>query len=230
MRNFRFLLAFLVLVVPAYAEEFRPTITVSGEGRVEMAPDMATISLGVITEALTAKEALDQNSAQLSAVISRLKETGIEDRDIQTSGLSLGPRYDYSNSTGSPKVTGYTVSNMVTIRVRLLDSLGGVLDNVVSDGANTLNGLSFGLQDKGPGTDEARRRAVADARRKAELYAAAAGVKLGAVLSIAEQGGAYQPMPMAMAEASFAKGGDVPVAAGELTLLSAITMVYALSE
>ena len=230
MRNLGILLTVLALAFPAAAADFKATVSVTGEGQVDIAPDMATLTLGVVSEATSAKTALDQNSTQLAAVIARLKETGIADRDVQTSGLSLGPRYDYGNSNGAPKLVGYTATNMVSVRVRALDQLGGVLDSVVSDGANALNGLGFGLQDPGPATDEARRRAVADARHRAELYAQAAGVTLGAVLSIAEQGGGYQPMPMMRAEASYAKGGDVPVASGELNLSSTITVVYEIAE
>ncbi|MFZ1725115.1 MAG: SIMPL domain-containing protein, partial [Albidovulum sp.] len=163
MRNLGILLTVLALAFPAAAADFKATVSVTGEGQVDIAPDMATLTLGVVTEATSAKTALDQNSTQLAAVIARLKETGIADRDVQTSGLSLGPRYDYGNSNGAPKLVGYTATNMVSVRVRALDQLGGVLDSVVSDGANALNGLGFGLQDPGPATDEARRRAVADA-------------------------------------------------------------------
>jgi len=229
MRNLGMLLAVLVLAFPAAAEPM-PTISVTGEGHVDLAPDMATLSLGVVTEAATANEALDRNSAQLAAVIARLGKMGIADRDVQTSGLSLGPRYDYNGSNGAPRLVGYTATNMVSVRVRALDSLGGVLDSVVADGANTLNGLGFGLQDPGPATDEARRRAVADARHRAELYAQAAGVTLGAVLSISEQGDGYRPMPMVQAEASFAKGADVPVSSGELNLSSTIAVVYEIAR
>ena len=221
----------LLLAGPALAADMPATISVTGEGRVEAAPDMATISLGVTTEAATAGAAMAANSDAVRAVIERLKAAGIEDRDIQTSGLSLGPRYDYGRSDGTPPtIVGYTASNMVTVRVRALDTLGSVLDGVVSDGANTLNGLSFGIAEDDEALDEARRRAVAEARRKAELYAEAAGVSLGRVLSISEPGGYAPPMPMAMAEAGFAKGGDVPVAPGEVSLAATVTMVYEISQ
>lgn len=221
----------LLLAGPAVAADMPATISVTGEGRIEAAPDMATISLGVTTEAATAGAAMATNSDGVRAVIERLKAAGIEDRDVQTSGLSLGPRYDYGRSDGAPPtIVGYTASNMVTVRVRALDRLGSVLDGVVSDGANTLNGLSFGIAEDGEVIDEARRRAVAEARRKAELYADAAGVALGRVISISEPGGYSPPMPMAMAEASFAKGGDVPVAPGEVSFAATVTMVYEIAH
>lgn len=231
MRLFGIVLLVLGVALPAAAETGPAVIAVTGLGRVEAAPDMATVSLGVTTEADTAKEAMAENSAGVQAVIDGLKQAGIEDRDIQTSGLSLGPRYDYRNASGeAPKITGYVASNMVTVRVRALDTVGAVLDGIVSGGANTLNGLSFGLQDDQAALDEARRRAVADAARKAALYAEAAGVTLGRVMSISEQGGHAQPMPMAMAEASFAKGADVPVAPGELNISSSVTITYEIAE
>ncbi|SPH24927.1 26 kDa periplasmic immunogenic protein [Defluviimonas aquaemixtae] len=220
----------LALQGTAVAQEPPATITVTGEGRVEAAPDMATISLGVTTEAETASAAMTENSDAVAAVLTRLAETGIDDRDIQTSGLSLGPRYNYRSSDGeAPEITGYTVSNMVTVRLRALDTLGGILDRVVSDGANTLNGLAFGLQDDRDAMDEARRGAVAEAARKAALYADAAGVTLGPILSIHE-GGAMMPQPKMMAEASFARDGGVPVAGGELSIGADVTIVYAIAQ
>ncbi|MCU9849054.1 SIMPL domain-containing protein [Defluviimonas sp. WL0024] len=228
----RFLSVFvtvLALALPAAADEVTPaTISVTGEGRVEAAPDMATVSLGVTSEAATAAEAMAANSEAVAAVIGKLRGAGTEDRDLQTTGLSLGPRYDYDGSGGAPKLAGYVASNMVTVRVRALDTLGGVLDAVVSEGANTLNGLSFGLQDDQAALDEARRLAVADAARKAALYAEAAGVKLGRVVRIGEQGGQMPPMPMG-AEA-FAKSADVPVAPGELNLSSSVLVVYEIDD
>ncbi len=200
MRAFSLFATMALVTFPALAAETPPpTISVTGEGRVEAAPDMATVALGVQTDALTAAAAMAENSAKLAAVIDRLKAAGIEPRDIQTSGLSLGPRYDYSQQDGTPpKLVGYSASNMVTVRVRALDSVGGVLDGVVSGGANTLNGLSFGMADDRPLMDAARKEAVADAAAKAALYAEAAGVKLGRVMSIAEAGGYAPPRPMAM--------------------------------
>ncbi len=226
------LFAVMALVtLPALADERPPaTIAVTGEGQVEAAPDMATVSLGVQTDADTAAAAMAENSAKLAAVIERLKAAGIEPRDIQTSGLSLGPRYDYGKQDGTPPtVTGYTASNMVTVRVRALDNVGAVLDDVVSGGANTLNGLSFGLADDRPLMDEARNEAVADAAARAALYAKAAGVTLGRVMMIAEAGGYAPPRPMAM-EAGFAKASDMPVAPGELTISASVSVVYEIAE
>lgn len=230
MRFVSLIAGILLFALPALAEAPAPaTISVSGEGRVETAPDLATVSLGVTTEADTASAALDANSAAVRGVLDRLTAAGIEPRDIQTSGLSMGPRYDYGRSDGSPpKLVGYIVSNMVTVRVRALDRLGEVLDGVVAEGANTLAGLGFGLVDDSEARDEARRKAVADAAHRAELYAAAAGVTLGRLVSIHETAGRYAPMPMA--EAAFAKSSDVPVAAGEISIGAQVDLVYEIAE
>lgn len=231
MRSVSLLAIMALVTLPALAAEAPlPTISVIGEGQVEAAPDMAIMSLGVQTDADTASAAMAETSAKLAAVIERLKAAGIEPRDIQTSGLSLGPRYDYGKQDGTPPtVVGYTASNMVTVRVRALDKVGSVLDSVVADGANTLNGLSLGLAEDRALKDEARREAVADAAAKAALYAEAAGVKLGRVASISEAGGYAPPMPMAM-EAGFAKSADVPVAPGELTISAMVSVVYEIAE
>lgn len=231
MRFVTVLSAVVILALPAAAETPVATIAVTGEGRVEASPDMATLSLGVVTEGRTAAEALGANSDAVAAMIERLRGAGIAERDLQTSGLSLGPRYDYSSSSGeAPKITGYTAQNMVTVRIRAIDTVGAVLDGAVTDGANTLNGLAFGMQDSAALVDEARRRAVADAARKAALYAEAAGVTLGRVISISEPGEGRVPMPMVMAEAAFAKGGDVPVAPGEVNLSASVAIVYEIAE
>jgi uncharacterized protein len=221
----------LMLGLPAFAETAPATISVTGEGKVEIAPDMATLNLGVTTEADTAAAALKANSDGIAGALSRLKDAGIAERDLQTSGLTLNPRYDYGSSGGEAKITGYVASNMVTVRVRDLAVLGQTLDAVVTDGANTLGGLSFGLQEPDSTMDEARRRAVADATHKATLYAEAAGVKLGRIMSIADQGNYGGPQPMMMAEARFAKdAGSVPVASGELTVGATVAVTYEIAE
>jgi uncharacterized protein len=232
MRILGLIATLVMLGQPMMAETAPPMISVTGEGRINVAPDMATIMLGVTTEADTAKAAMDANSERLAGAIAALKAAGVEDKDIQTTGLNLGPRYDYNRtkSDGTAQITGFVASNNVTVRVRALAGLGDVLDAVVTDGANTLNGVAFGLQNPDPALDEARKAAVADARRKAELYAAAAGVKLGTIQSIGEQSGYAPPMPMAMAEASFAKDASVPVAAGEVGVTASVSIVWLLAE
>jgi hypothetical protein len=224
------LTASLALPLPALAQEAAPPmITVTGTGTVEAVPDIATLSIGVTTQGETAAEALSANSAALDAVMARLTAAGIEARDMQTSNLSLNPNwtgYD-SSSVSGPTIAGYVATNMLTIRVRALDGLGAVLDAAVADGANTLNGLTFGLADPEPTLNAARQEAVADARARAELLAAAAGVKLGRVLSISEGSAPTDPVPMFRAEASAA---PVPVAGGELGLSANVTIFYQIVE
>lgn len=216
----------LPLAMPVLAEEVTRTISVTGTGTVEAAPDMATLMIGVTTQAATAAEALAANSTATEAVIARLTASGIEARDMQTSNLSINPNWTgYDSST--PTISGYVASNMLTVRVRKLDTTGAVLDAAVADGANTLNGMTFGLADPAPAHDEARKEAVADARAKAELLAAAAGVKLGPVLTITDAGAMTDPAPMFREVAS---ASPVPVVGGELGLVANVTVTYGIGD
>ncbi|MCE6950380.1 SIMPL domain-containing protein [Cereibacter sphaeroides] len=216
------------LVLPAAAMAEAPRITVTGEGTVAARPDMATISLGVTSEAATAAEAMARNTENLGRVLDRLRGAGIEDRDLQTSGLSLNPNWTQSEDGAAPRITGYIASNMLTVRVRALDRLGAVLDQAVQDGANTLNGVSFGLADPEPALDEARKRAVARAQARARLLTEAAGVTLGPLVEISEGGGAFPPpMPM-YREAAMA--APVPMAEGEIETSAQVTLVYELKQ
>ena len=226
----RFCLALLVSLPAAGLAETGPAeiagrLTVTGEGMAAAAPDMAIITLGATAEAKSAKDAMDETSAITQAILGRLEEAGIAPRDKQTSDLSLTPLWSHRNASDSrPRIEGYQASNRITLRVRDLERLGGVLDAVLTDGANQLGGLTFTLQDPGPLTDEARRRAVADARAKAELYAEAAGVELGALISLNEEGGRMpRPEMMSMARAA---DSAVPVAEGETTISARVHMVY----
>ncbi|MCX7644870.1 MAG: SIMPL domain-containing protein [Rhodobacteraceae bacterium] len=223
----RILLPLLVAATLAggAAAEDRATLTMTGEGRSAAAPDMATITLGVVAEADTARAAMDEASASVAALLAALTAAGIEGRDVQTSALTLNPLWTtYSPTPSKPEITGFTASNTVTVRVRALDGLGEVLDRVLDTGANSFNGLQFGLQDPQPAEDAARAAAVADARRKAELVAGAAGVRLGPIVSITEAGGMVPPQPMMRMDA--AMGESVPVAAGELEIVKQVTIVW----
>lgn len=209
---------------PAFAEAL---VTVTGEATVEAAPDMATISLGVTTEGQTAAEAMTANSKALQAVVERLKAAGIEDRDLQTSNLSLNPNWVGYDSGSTPKIAGYVASNMLNVRVRALDGLGSVLDASIADGANTLNGISFELAQPRPALDEARKAAVADARARAALLIEAAGGTLGKIVSITENSGYGSPMPMFKSDAAAA---PVPVAAGQIGLSASVTISFEIAE
>lgn len=216
----------LPLAGVARAEDPVRSISVTGTGTVEAAPDMATLMIGVTTQGATAAEALAENSRATDAVIARLTASGVEARDMQTSNLSINPNWTgYDSST--PTIAGYVASNMLTVRVRALDTTGTVLDAAVADGANTLNGMTFGLADPEPAYKEARKEAVADARAKAELLATAAGVKLGQVLSIADAGAMTDPQPMYRDAVA---ASPVPVVGGELGLIANVAVTWEIAE
>lgn len=209
----------------AQAEQQPAQITVTGMGEVRAAPDVASLSLGVTTQADTATAAMSQNNAAVAAVMQRLSAAGVEPRDMQTANLSLNP--DWSTASGDGQraaISSYTVSNQLTVTVRQLAELGKVLDAAVADGANTLNGLSFGLAQPKPALDDARKAAVKDAQARAALLVDAAGLKLGRVVSISEQQGYGGPMPMMRQAASMADG--VPVAGGEVSTTANVVIVY----
>ncbi len=215
--------AVVAVATPTFAAERQ--IQVTGSGVVAAVPDMATISLGVVTQGISGKDALRTNSEQLARVFADLAEAGIDERDIQTSGLSLQPNWNRNaDRKQQPVIVGYTARNGVTVRVRDLELLGDVLDDVVSSGANQFNGLSFGVTNPAPLQDEARVKAVEDAAARAELLVTAAGANLGKVLNISESGGIrpqmMRSMAMDMAESA------VPVAAGEVDLRASVTITY----
>lgn len=216
----------LALALPAAAQD-AARITVTGEGRVEAPPDLATFSLGVTTQAATAAEAMAANALQLATVLEQLRAAGIEERDLQTSGLALNPDWRQPEGEADARIVGYIAINTLTVRVRALDTLGGLLDRAISNGANTFNGLSFGLADSSSALDEARKRAVQDAMARARLLTSAAGVTLGPVVSITETAGMMPPMPMYRMEAD-AASAPVPVAVGEISTAASVTMVFAI--
>lgn len=220
------------LVTPAFAEDMKMprTISLSGHGEAHVAPDLAVVAVGVTTGAATAAEALAANSTAMNAIFAKLKEAGIADKDMQTSNFQINPRYNYSQDGKAPELTGYDVVNSVTLKVRKLDSLGDILDKVVSAGSNTINGISFQVEKADAATDTARQEAVKDALRKAGLYAAAANVKLGSIVSISEGPGYQPPVPMQMdmkmlrSEAA----GAPPIAEGEQTLGVDVNVVWSI--
>ncbi len=206
------------------------TITLTGHGEVATAPDMATITLGVQSEAADASVALRDTSAKTAEILAVLEGSDIDARDMQTSDLSLNPMWDNRkmSENGRPKVAGFMARNTLTIRVRDLERLGAVLDAVVSVGANNLHGLQFGVQNPQPLQDDARVRAVADAKRKAALYAEAAGVTLGPILSINEVGH-RAPGPQVVMEMAQSRM-DVPVAEGAVGLSADVSIIFAIEN
>lgn len=221
----------LSLALPGQAQDAGEPgrISVTGEATVHATPDIASVSLGVTTQAATAAEALSANTAALAKVVEQLKATGIEPRDLQTSNLSVDPVWSNSDANPQPQISGYSASNMLTVTVRDLDKLGAVLDRAVSDGANTLNGLSFGLSDSAKAMDEARQLAVKDALARAKLLTDAAGAQLGPIVLIQESPSYQVPQPMA--RASFMKAdAAVPVERGQMGISAQVTMTWRLAE
>ncbi|MEE9429127.1 MAG: SIMPL domain-containing protein, partial [Paracoccaceae bacterium] len=176
-------------------------------------------------QARTATAALAENSKNSAVMLAVIEELGVAPRDMQTSGLSLSALWN-NRSSGSnerPDIVGYSANSQVTIRVRDLNNLGSILDSVVKSGANGFNGLQFGLQDPVPAQDNARAAAVADAKRKAELYAKAAGISLGPIHTLSEAGSS-SPQPVMLRE--MAMSDAVPIAQGEVSMRASVTIVY----
>lgn len=195
------------------------TISLTGHGEVRMAPDFAVVTVGVLSQAAAAGEALAANTKAMQAVLASLNEAGIAAKDVQTSNFMVQPRYDYNNDGRAPTLVGYDVTNNVTVTVRKLDMLGGVLDKVVASGSNQINGIMFGIEKPDFALDQARKLAVTDARRKADVYAAAGGVRLGDILSLSEGGGfAPPPSPIQAKVMRAEMAADVPIAQGEQVL------------
>ncbi len=215
---------FSLISLPLQAQQ-GGRLTVVGHGNSQAVPDMATITMGVTSQAPSATAALASNSADTAAMLAVIKAAGVAPRDVQTSGLSLSPVWKNraSGNNSPPEIIGYTVHNQVRVRVRDLDGMGAILDAVVSSGANQFNGLNFGLQDPVPAADTARSSAVRDAARKARLFADAAGVTLGPILEISEAGARPQAQ-LQMREMAMAS--DVPIARGEVSTRATVTIIY----
>ena len=206
------------------------TLSLSAYGETRVAPDMATISLGVMTQAPTAVEAMRQNAARMTQVIAALTRQGIAERDIQTSNLNLSPQYDYVENQ-PPRLRGYQASNQVTIRVLDMNRVGSAIDAVVSAGSNQINGISFGLQDPKKAEDAARREAVEALQAKASLYSGALNKRIIRLVNLSEGGGYSAPQPVLMlAMARMEKDSSTPVSGGELTVRIDVTGVYEITR
>ncbi|RTL54153.1 MAG: DUF541 domain-containing protein [Bradyrhizobiaceae bacterium] len=211
-------------VMPAAAETSPSAISVSGDATISVPPDRAQIDGGVTTEAKTAREASEANNKAMTAVLAALKNAGIEDKDIQTSRLSLQPQMSNRPSGGPVQITGYHASNRVTVTVRDIGKIATVIDALTSSGANDIGGINFMVSQASKLLDEARVQAFNDARRKAEIYARAAGVELGDPLSISEEG-APGPVMYRRVAATMA-AAPAPVAQGEETLRVGVNVAY----
>jgi uncharacterized protein YggE len=208
--------ATIVWAAPASAQAVPSAISVSGEATISVAPDQAQIEAGVTSEAKTARGASEANNAAMGQVLLALKAAGIEAKDIQTSRLSLQPESAPNRTGGANSIVGYRASNQVTVRLRDVAKVAGTIDMLVGAGATDIGGIDFSVSNASKLLDDARAQAIADARRKAEILAKAAGVTLGAPLSISE---GDAPGPIAFRK--FAAGmpaPPTPVAQGEETL------------
>lgn len=230
--------AALTAASPAAAQEARPreaTITVTGEGRSDVAPDMAVIELGVVKDAKTAREALDANNAAMAEVMKALKDAGIAERDLQTTGFTISPQYHFpTNENGEnrpPELTGFQVSNTLSVRIRDLAKLGTILDQTVTLGVNQSGGIRFTNDKPDDAISEARKKAVEDGIARARELTSAAGIGIGKVLEISET--SYRPQPVPMLRSAMAKdfaAEAVPVAAGETSYSVTVTMTFALQN
>jgi uncharacterized protein YggE len=220
-------LALALLATPALAQSNPPPmISVSGEATVSAAPDLAQIESGVSTDAKTAREASETNNAAMGKVLLALKGAGIPEKDYQTSRLSLQPQYSSSaNRSGPNIITGYRASNRIVIKVRDVTKVASVIDTLVTAGANEMGGINFTVSNASQLLDEARPKAIADARRKAEIYAKAADVTLGDPISIGE--GHFAP-PTPMLRRASADFAAAPVAPGEETLHVTVSVSWAI--
>jgi uncharacterized protein YggE len=204
-------------------------IEIVAEAESRSAPDIATINAGVVSTAETAAAAMSDNRTKMNAVFEALKAAGIEGKDMQSAGISISPQYRYEQNQ-APVVTGYQASNSVNVIVRDLAGLGGVIDALVAQGMNQLNGPNFDVENKDEALDRARADAVKKARARAELYASAAGVTLGPLVKISEQVSVNQPpYPMMRMAAASAEAASTPVAPGEVALGVTVNVTYAVA-
>jgi uncharacterized protein YggE len=204
-------------------------LDISATGETTRVPDIAIISAGVVTRAATARAALEQNAARMERVRAALKRAGIADRDIQTSNISLNPEYRYAENQ-APKLVGYTASNQVSVRFRDIARSGDILDALVAEGANQINGPSLTIDKPEEALDEARTKALAAGRARAELYARSLGMRVVRLLSVSESGGSYPvppPMPV-MAEARAQAAYATKIDPGEQKLSLTLGMTFEL--
>jgi uncharacterized protein len=220
----------LLLAAPARAQtppDYPAAISVTGEAQLSVPPDIAFVDAGVATDAKTAREASEANNTAMTKVFAALKAANIDARDVQTSRLSLQPQYA-PNRAGPSPITGYRASNRVTVRIHEVSKVAGVIDTLVGAGANDIGNVAFEASQASKLLDDARTQAIADARRKAEIYAKAAGVALGAPLSISE-GGPPQPVFRSKIVAGMA-AAPTPIAQGEETLSVSVSVTWAIKQ
>jgi uncharacterized protein YggE len=210
----------------SYADD-RRTVTVSASGTATAEPDAAEITTGVLSDAPTARDALNRNSADMQKLIDALKGLGIEPKDIRTVAFQVDPQYTGNREGKAPTLTGYRVSNQVRIVVRDLKRLGEILDRAIAAGANHAGGISFVVSREEELRDAARRDAMANALRRAKLYAEAARSELGKVVTITEEGGFVSPRPVAAGRMAMS---SVPIEAGTQALDVRVSVTFELKN
>lgn len=203
-------------------------LDITATGKTTRVPDLATIRAGVVTQAPTAAAALSDNANRMNAVLSALKRAGIQPRDVATANVSLQPQYRYEDNK-PPVITGYQATNTVSIRFRDIAKSGAILDALVAQGANQIDGPNLSLDQPDAALDEARVDAVKRAQARAQLYAKAAGLSVSRILTIAEGGEiAGPPPPMPVYRMAAAKAADTQVLPGESDITVTITVRFLL--
>jgi uncharacterized protein YggE len=226
--------AALVATVQAEAQESKSPlegrVIVVGEGSISVPPDYAQIRSGVTTTTKTVKEANDTNTKLMAAIMATLLDSGIAQKDIQTSRFSIQPVYMPQTPSSEPKVSGYRVSNQVNVTIHQISRVGEILDKLVTAGATDIGSIEFLVSEPSKVLDQAREAAVADARRKAELYARASGFSLGRIAWITESSEFEPPIPSNAPRASIAKATPVPIEHGEDTLQARVTVGFEIAR
>jgi len=203
-------------------------LQINAEGTSEARPDLATINLGVTTDGQTAQAALQENARRMTALTQALRRAGVAERDIQTSNVSVHPQQQYRENE-PPLTTGYQANNTVNARVRNVGNLGRVIDAAVAAGGNTIHGVSFSHADPEAQLDAARRDAIAEARRRADLYAAALNMRVVGIIAVSEGGGYSPPIPMPMMAArNQAMDASTPISPGEIETRVSVSVTFEL--
>lgn len=204
-------------------------LSISAQAQASRAPDIATMSTGVVTQAADANAAMRANAQQMAKLMQAIKAAGIAERDVQTSGVNLSPQYRYAENQ-PPAITGYQASNTVNLKVRDIGKLGQVLDALVASGANQINGPTFEIDNADAVQDEARAAALKKAQARAEVYANSLGMRVRRIVSISEGGGFQAPPRPMMAMRAMAESADTSISPGESTLTANLDVVFELGR
>lgn len=203
-------------------------LDVSATGEVSRVPDIAIISAGVVTRAATATGAISENASRMERVRAALRRAGVAERDIQTSSVNLNPDYVYAERQ-PPRLTGYQATNSVSVRFRDIRNSGRILDALVAEGANQINGPTLTIDKPEPALDEARTKAIAAGRARADLYARALGMRVVRLLSVSEGTAFTPPRPVAYSRAvAMEAAADTQIVPGEQELQVTVQMSFEL--